>query len=105
MVRLTDSVQGLVITIWPRAQIRIIYGYMLDSKLHVHHTRVEQFTQGNYQTMLEATLQWAFAVAHGDCTKVITLPDIAEEDEADPLEVVDDDEDLEEGGVKLYVST
>ena len=55
--------------------------------------------------MLEATLRWAFAIAHGDCTKVITLPVIAEEEEADPLEVVDDDDDLEEGGVKLYVST
>lgn len=46
------------------------------------YTDIHQFTEENSDEMLEGTLRWAFPNAHGEMTKLVTLPNIIEEEEA-----------------------
>jgi hypothetical protein len=51
--------------------------------------------------MLEGTLRWAFPIAYGETTKLITLPNIIEEEEAagdDGCDYYDSDDSEDRGG-------
>lgn len=67
---------------------------MVNNQLHLHFTPLQQFTEKNFQKMMEATLRWAFPISRGQAAKLMTLPDIMEEE----VEAVEgeDWEDLEE---------
>lgn len=54
---------------------------MVNNQLHLHFTQLQQFTKDNFQIILEATLRWVFPIALGQAAKLVTLPDIQEEEE------------------------
>jgi hypothetical protein len=84
---------------------------MVNNQLHLHFTMLQQFTKDNFQTMMEATLRWAFPITRGQAAKIVTLPDINEEDEEKVVEVdwedMEDefsDEDVEDCTLHLYTT-
>lgn len=53
--------------------------------------------------MMEKTLRWAFPITRGQAAKLITLPDIKEEDEEEVVGV-EDWEDMEDCTVHIYTA-
>ncbi|KAJ5355490.1 uncharacterized protein N7496_012702 [Penicillium cataractarum] len=102
-------IPALIISVYPGAQVRVLYGYMVNNQLYLHFTKLQQFTENNFQKMLEATLLWAFPIARGQAAKLITLPDIMEEEQEavegedwEDLEDVESEEDDEDCTLHVY---
>lgn len=72
--------QTLIITMFPGAQVRVLYGYF-DGKLKVQYTELQQVTTSNFEDMIGSLLKWSLPTTNGDTTDVVTLPTIPEEDE------------------------
>lgn len=101
--------QALVISVYPGAQVRVLYGYAVNNQLHLHFTQLQQFTEDNFQILMEATLSWAFPIARGQAAKLITLSDIKEEAEDtgegedwEDLEEVESEDDVESCTLNVY---
>jgi hypothetical protein len=83
---------------------------MVNNQLHLHFTQPQQFTKDNFQIILEATLRWVFPIALGQAAKLVTLPDIQEEEEAvegedwEDLENEESEEDIEDCALHLYAA-
>jgi hypothetical protein len=95
--------KALIISIYPGAQVRVLYGYMVNNELHLHFTKLQQFDNDNYQSKMDETLHWAFPIARGQAAKLVTLPDLMERDEEDVVEV-EDWEEVEDCTVHLYTA-
>ncbi|KAJ5875690.1 uncharacterized protein N7473_013037 [Penicillium subrubescens] len=93
----------LIISVYPGAHVRVLYGYMVNNELHLHFTELQQFNNDNFPSMMEETLRWAFPIARGQAAKLITLPDLMEIDEEDDVEV-EVWEDVEDCTVHLYTT-
>lgn len=85
--------QTLFITMFPGAQVRVLYGYH-DGQFNVQFTDLQQVTASNFEDMMGAILKWSMPYIDGNTTEVVNLPDIIEEDEE---EAVEPEEEVREG--------
>lgn len=67
----------LLITIFPGAQIRDLYGYF-DGQLKVQYTEPQRVTASNFEDIIGKVLKWSLPDMDGETTDVVTLPTIME---------------------------
>ncbi|KAJ5745449.1 hypothetical protein N7520_010631 [Penicillium odoratum] len=73
----------LMVTIYPGAQARVLYGHFDGAALQVQYTDVLQFTEEGFYEQMQGLLSWSFPICLWETAIIPRMGSIIEEDESD----------------------